>query len=64
MQDGKTPLESAIFGGSHRVVEYFVKNCNMDLSQFDAVCNIDKIFCVCLCVYACVCVCVSVSVSV
>ena len=28
-----------------------MKNYNMDISQFDVVCNIDKMFCVCVCLY-------------
>ena len=54
-----TPLEEAVLQSNHTTVEYFIKKCGMDVSQFDVVCNID-----CVCVYLCVCVCVHVCVCV
>ena len=48
MQDGKTPLEVAVDEGHHRIVEYFIKQCGMEMSQFNEVCNTDPMF-VCMC---------------
>ena len=48
MQDGKTPLEAAVDRGHHKTVEYFIKDCSVDTSQFDVVCNIYSMFCVCV----------------
>ena len=46
MQDGKTALEDAVNKGHHRTVAYLVKQ--MDVTQFDMVCNINPMF-VCMC---------------
>ena len=62
MQSGMTPLERAVCEGHYETVEYFVENCNMDISQFDMVCNIDTILCVC-CVCACVRACMRACVK-
>ena len=48
MQDGKTPLGLAVDRGRHNTVEYFIKECGVDTSKFDVVCNIDSLFCVCV----------------
>ena len=55
MQEGKTAVEDAADKGYHQIVNYFVKECDMKVSQFDVVCNIDTIFCVCVFVCACAC---------
>ena len=59
IQLGRTPLEEAVLQSRHTTVEYFIKKCGMDVSQFDVVCNID-----CVCVFVCVCVCACVCVFV
>ena len=46
MQEGKTALEDAVGKGHHRVVGYLVNQ--MDVTQFDMVCNTIFVF-VCMC---------------
>ena len=46
MQDGKTALEWAVEGGYHRAVACLVNQ--MDISQFDEVCNNDTVYCACI----------------
>ena len=46
MQDGRTALERAVDGGYHTVVDYLVIVNQMDVTQFDIVCNT-----ICVCVY-------------
>ena len=46
MQDGKTALEDAVNRDHHRVVDYLVNQ--MDVTQFDMVCNTIFVF-VCMC---------------
>ena len=43
IQFDRTPLEVAVDQSRHTTVEYFMKKCGMDVSQFDVVCNIDNI---------------------
>ena len=46
MQNGKTALEFAVVRGHHGVVGYLVNQ--MDVTQFDMVCNTIFVF-VCMC---------------
>ena len=48
MQEGKTPLEKAVDNHHHTTVEYLVRNCKIDISQFDEVCNNDTVYCACI----------------
>ena len=46
MQYGYTPLQRAVVNDHHKIVEYFIKQAKMDITQFDMVRNIDTLFCV------------------
>ena len=46
MQDGKTALEWAVERNHHRIVDCLVKQ--IDISQFDEVCNNDTVYCACI----------------
>ena len=46
MQDGKTALEWAVERDYHSIVACLVKQ--MDISQFDEVCNNDTVYCACI----------------
>ena len=46
MQEGKTALELAVQKDYHRVVACLVNQ--MDISQFDEVCNNDTVYCACI----------------
>ena len=46
MQRGKTALELAVGGDYHRIVDCLVKQ--MDISEFDEVCNNDTVYCACI----------------
>ena len=46
MQEGKTALEDAVQQDHHGVVDCLVKQ--MDISQFDVVCNNDTVYCACI----------------
>ena len=48
MQDGTTPLEGAVRKDHHRVVDYLIHQCHIDISQFDEVYNNDTVFCACI----------------
>ena len=48
MQDGRTPLRIAIDKDHHRIVEYFITENKMDISDFDVVSSIDTICSVCV----------------
>ena len=46
MQEGKTALEYAVEQDYYKIVDCLVKQ--MDISQFDEVCNNDTAYCACI----------------
>ena len=37
-----------MYNECHSTVEYLVRNCKIDISQFDEVCNNDTVYCACI----------------
>ena len=50
MQEGFTPLQLAVREGHHKTVGYFIKQANIDITQFNKVCDIDTLFCLSMCI--------------
>ena len=48
MQGGRTPLEDAVQQDHHGVVDYLIRQCHINISQFDEVCNNDTVYCACI----------------